>query len=174
MSVGGAPPSGGKRQAGDSSVDSFDRVEEDVRAGHLDRAIESLRADARRGADASRYLAWLEQRRGEFEASRETSEALTAADSGDFEAQLLAAYAAWFEGDLSAARSGLEQVIQATVGGGELGERARRSLESLEQQKLELVPVAAASRRLDSQFGITIVLLATLAAIAVVRSLRGP
>jgi len=140
--------------------------------GRLDRAIELLRGVPDRSPRDSRYLAWLEQRRGDYEGSTRTLERLLVEHPDDREAQLLAASASWHAGRLGEARSALERLASRTGDDPQLAARVAGDLGTLTEVMRELEPVAAAERRLETAFWASVVLVAGVALWNVLRALR--
>ena len=143
-----------------------------LRCGELDRAILQLRSDPARTAADARTLAWLEQRRGEFETSVRTLDAVLAGDARDVEARSLWASGQWLAGNLQAAETALAEVAALESGPEATIERAREDLVSLREERSALVDVRAAERRLDGWFIACVVLVSVLVLVAACRASR--
>jgi len=147
--------------AADAAQDG-DAVERLLQQGDLDAAIEAQRGGAARDPAEAKLLAWLEQRRGDYEASVRTLDSLLREHPNDGEARLGRARGLWQAGDLAGAEASLARIVADGGDGDAVTEQARSELASLRAHLEELAPVAAAARRLEAAFWIGIVLLGIL------------
>ena len=142
-----------------------------LEAGELDLAIAELRAAGR--AEDLWTLAWLEERRGDFEASLRTLDRLGADGEIAPGARMLRARVLWQKGEVAAARDELGAIAASAPE--DVAETARSELQILTASIAEREPVAAAARRLDVAFWtVAALVVALLAARFVVPLRRAP
>jgi hypothetical protein len=153
---------------GEAQVD----LAELLRRGDLDQAIESLRAKAPRTYQESLYLAWLEQKRGEHDASILTLELVLAERPNDARARLLLAHARWLEGDLRIAARELAELAAESGEAAGVAEDARSDLEALTSMLHEAAPAADAMARLNAAYFACVLLLVVLVSAALLHALR--
>ena len=136
--------------------------------GELDQAIAELRSGGR--AEDLLTLAWLEERRGDFEASLATLDRLAAGGELAPGARMLRARVLWLKSDLAAAREELAAIASSAPE--DVAETARSELEILTASLVEREPVAEAARRLDVAFWTSVALVVALVAARSLRSIR--